>query len=65
MKIWLKKTKHSTASQAAKIAKMAAVGKLILGHFSSRYNDKSAFVDEAIEHFDIVELASDGKIFNI
>ena len=59
------KTKHSTASQAAKIAKMAAVGKLILGHFSSRYNDKSAFVDEANEHFDTVELASDGKIFNI
>ena len=59
------KTKHSTASQAAKIAKMAEVGKLILGHFSSRYNDKSAFVDEANEHFDAVDLASDGKIFNI
>jgi ribonuclease Z len=60
-----KKTKHSTASQAAKIAKIAKVGKLILGHFSSRYKDKHNFVEEAHEHFDDVELASDGKIFNI
>ena len=38
-----KKTKHSTASDAAKIASMAKVGKLILGHFSNRYKDQDNF----------------------
>ena len=38
------KTKHSTAIQAAKIAKEAKVKKLILGHYSSRYIDKNIFL---------------------
>ena len=37
------KTKHSTAAQAAKIAQLAKVKRLVLGHFSSRYRDKSGF----------------------
>jgi ribonuclease Z len=40
-------TKHSTAQQAAEIAKKAEVGRLILGHYSSRYKDLALFVDEA------------------
>lgn len=40
-------TGHSTAKQAAIIAKKANVGKLICGHFSNRYNDLSVFVNEA------------------
>jgi ribonuclease Z len=60
-----KKTKHSTAKQAAKIAKLPKVKRLILGHFSSRYNDKSQFIREAKSVFEKVELASDGKIIHL
>ena len=34
-----KKTKHSTAKEAASIAKQANVGTLLLGHYSTRYDD--------------------------
>ncbi|MHA6728313.1 ribonuclease Z [Chryseobacterium sp. A301] len=44
-------TGHTTALEAAKIAKMANVGKLILGHFSNRYHDRSVFTQEAREVF--------------
>ena len=57
------KTKHSTAKEAASIAKQANVGKLILGHYSTRYDDLNAFKTEANEVFDKVELADDGKVF--
>jgi ribonuclease Z len=40
-------TGHTTALEAAKIAKAADVGKLILGHFSNRYDDLTVFTDEA------------------
>jgi len=56
-------TKHSTAKQAAMIAKEANVGKLILGHFSTRYSGIQGFQEEAISIFPNVELADDGKIF--
>ena len=60
-----KKTKHSTAKQAAKIAKLSKVKRLILGHFSSRYKDKNQFITEAKSVFDRVELAADGKIIQL
>ncbi len=44
-------TGHSTALEAARIARKANVGKLILGHFSNRYTDLSVFTDEAREVF--------------
>lgn len=47
-----KKTGHSTALQAGKIAKQAQVGKLILGHFSNRYPDYQVFADEAKQEFE-------------
>ncbi|WP_040254678.1 ribonuclease Z [Psychroserpens mesophilus] len=56
-------TKHSTAKQAASIAKQADVGTLILGHYSTRYDDLNLFKAEAQEIFDNVELAKDGKSF--
>ena len=59
------KTKHSTAAQAAKIAKLSEVKRLVLGHFSSRYRDKNRFLVEATPFFDLVELAADGKTFDI
>lgn len=40
-------TGHSTAVQAARIAAKAGAGKLLLGHFSSRYKDASVLLDEA------------------
>lgn len=54
-------TKHSTAKQAAKIAKQANVGTLILGHYSTRYDNLNLFKEEASEIFSSVELAKDGK----
>lgn len=56
-------TKHSTAREAAAIAKEAEVGTLILGHFSTRYKDIEPFKEEALEIFESVELADDGKVF--
>lgn len=56
-------TKHSTAKQAATIAKKANVGQLILGHYSTRYDDISLFQNEAKDIFSNVELAEDGKMF--
>lgn len=51
------KTKHSTARQAAIIAKTAKVKRLLLGHFSSRYTDKDVFKKEANEEFSNVDTA--------
>ncbi|MEN8765183.1 MAG: ribonuclease Z [Wenyingzhuangia sp.] len=59
------KTKHSTAKEAALIAKAAQVKTLILGHYSSRYNNLDEFKIEAKTVFDDVELAESGKVFKI
>ena len=58
-------TKHSTAEQAGLIAQKANVGLLILGHYSSRYDDISLFKSEAESVFNHVALAEEGKIFNV
>ncbi len=55
------KTLHSTARQAATIARDAGVGKLIIGHFSSRYPDPRLLLDEARAVFPDTELAAEGK----
>ena len=57
------KTKHSTAKEAAVIAKNANVKTLILGHYSGRYGNLELFRKEAQEIFENVELAEDGKFF--
>ncbi len=57
-------TKHSTAKQAARIAKQANVGTLILGHYSTRYDNLNDFKTEAETIFKPVELAEDGKLFD-
>lgn len=58
------KTKHSTAKEAALIAKKANVKTLILGHYSTRYDDLNEFKTEAETIFKPVKLAKDGKHFN-
>lgn len=60
-----KKTKHSTATEAATIAKEAEVFRLILGHFSTRYKSILPFKEEATKIFSKVDLADDGRIFEI
>lgn len=59
------KTKHATAKEAASIAKEANVGKLILGHFSTRYTSIELFKEEAQTIFANVALADDGKEFDL
>tara|TARA_R110002049_G_scaffold94181_5_gene232278 strand:- start:6254 stop:7159 length:906 start_codon:yes stop_codon:yes gene_type:complete len=59
------KTKHATAKEAATIAKEANVGMLILGHFSTRYKSLDLFREEAKTIFTNVELADDGKEFDL
>lgn len=60
-----KETFHSTARQAAEIAKLAEVKKLVIGHYSSRYNELGILLKEAVAVFSETELASEGKIFNL
>lgn len=57
------KTMHSTAKQAAKIAKLADVNYLILGHYSTRYGTIELFKKEAQEIVENVLLADDGLEF--
>jgi len=56
-------TKHSTAIEAATIAKDAEVKNLILGHYSTRYGSILPFKSEAETVFPRVQLADDGKSF--
>lgn len=58
-------TKHSTAQQAAMVAKLAGVNKLLLGHFSARYKDLTPIMDEARTVFINTELATEGTEFII
>lgn len=54
---------HSTTKQAAMIAKMAGAKKLLLGHFSSKYEDLSLFECEACEVFENTECALEGTCY--
>lgn len=55
-----KKTLHSTAKQAAMIAQQAEVGKLLIGHFSSRYKETDELEAEAQEIFPMTMAVWDG-----
>jgi len=57
------KTMHSTAKEAARIAKQANVGQLILGHYSTRYASIDLFKEEAQTIFENTVLADDGAYF--
>lgn len=60
-----KQTQHSTAIQAAKIAKLANAKNLLLGHFSARYSDVDEFVLEAQTEFKNVQTVIDNQKFEI
>jgi ribonuclease Z len=56
-----KETFHTTALQAGLMAQKAAVGQLMLGHFSARYKDLQPLVEEAQQHFKNTVLAFEGE----
>ncbi len=56
---------HSTASEAAVLAKRAGVKKLLLSHFSARYKDPDQLVSEASAFHENVEAAEDLRIIKI
>jgi ribonuclease Z len=58
-------TKHSTARQAATIARRAGAGRLLLGHFSARYKDLGPVLEEAQAVFSNTSLAIEGEEFII
>jgi ribonuclease Z len=56
---------HSTTKQAAAIARKAMVKKLLIGHFSSKYNSLDAFQEEARQVFPNTELAVEGTTYEV
>jgi ribonuclease Z len=56
---------HSTTHQAASIAKLGNVKKLLIGHFSSKYESLEEFLPEACEIFENTELALEGTCYKI
>jgi ribonuclease Z len=56
---------HSTAREAAQVAADAGAKKLVLGHFSSRYQDLNLLLTQAREVFPETWLAEEGKVFEI
>ena len=56
-----RETLHSTARDAATIARLANVQKLLLGHFSARYKDLAPLLKEAREVFENAHLAIEGE----
>ena len=56
---------HSTAQQAAMVARDAQVGKLLLGHYSARYADETILLEEAKEIFKNTYLTNENMFFDI
>ena len=59
------KTFHSTAKQAAQVAKDVKANQLIIGHYSSRHKDLNLYLNEAREEFSNTELALEGVTFEV
>jgi len=60
-----KKYNHSTARQAATVARDAGVKQLILGHYSSRYENENVLLNEAQDVFENTLLADELAVFNV
>lgn len=58
-------THHTTALQAAQVAKTTGAVKLLIGHFSSRYKALQPLLDEARLEFEHTELALEGVTYTI
>ena len=60
-----KKTYHSTALDAANIAKISKTNQLLIGHFSARYDDVKGFEEEAKSIFTNTTAVNDGDIYKL
>ena len=60
-----KVTFHSTTVQAARIADLANAGRLLIGHFSSRYADTQPLLEECMEVFPLTIVAVEGVVYSI
>lgn len=60
-----RKRGHSTAKEAALVAKEAGAKRLLTGHYSSRYKDDTPFLQEALEVFPDVILNKEGLTVNL
>lgn len=60
-----KETMHSTAEEAATMARDAGVGRLLLGHFSSRYKTTDRLLAEARAIFPGAEVSEDGRAYPV
>ena len=60
-----KKYYHSTAAQAAKVARDSNADMLILGHYSARYENEEKLLSEAKEIFNNTFLSNENKVFTI
>ena len=58
-------TLHSTSKDAATLAKKGRVKKLLIGHFSSRYDDNNDFITEAASIFENVIISEEGKKIDV
>ena len=58
-------TFHSTTLQAASIARKAAVRKLLIGHFSAKYENLQLVLDETKSAFKNTELAIEGQTYSV
>lgn len=56
---------HSTARQAALVAREAGVGQLLLGHYSSRYEDEQVLLREAQNVFENTYLTDENAVFDV
>jgi len=65
LKDFAEKTRHSTTRQAAQMAQLAGVQKLLIGHYSSRYKNIIEFEKEAQKIFPNTEAVVDGKSYLI
>ena len=60
-----KQTQHSTAAQAATIARDAGVGQLVIGHYSARYEDELPLLEEAQAVFPHTVLAQENLCLEV
>jgi len=58
------KTLHSTAKEAAEMAKLTGAKKLLIGHFSARFKNTDRFLEEAIQVFENTEVAKEGTTYS-
>lgn len=56
---------HTTLGQAIEIAKAAKIEKLIVGHFSSRYQDTNVFLEQGLPKFEGLMLGEEGRVYQV